>query len=65
MISALYVDPKGCYSALDGVDLWDEARVFEAPVKFEKGIASPVIPAEIHSETVLVNDTLKLFYNLR
>lgn len=26
VISALYVDPKGCYAGLEGVDLWDEAR---------------------------------------
>jgi hypothetical protein len=26
MIAALYVQTGGCYSGLDGVDLWDEAR---------------------------------------
>lgn len=26
MIAALYVDPKGTYAGLPGVDLWDEAR---------------------------------------
>lgn len=26
MIAALYVDPKGCYANLPGVDPWDEAR---------------------------------------
>lgn len=26
MIAALFVEPKGCYSGLDGIDLWDEAR---------------------------------------
>ena len=26
MIAALYVDPKGCYIGLEGVDPWDEAR---------------------------------------
>jgi hypothetical protein len=25
-IAALYVDPKGCYSGLPGVEIWDEAR---------------------------------------
>lgn len=25
-IAALYVDPRGCYAGLEGVDLWDEAR---------------------------------------
>ena len=26
MIAALFVDPRGCYAGLDGVELWDEAR---------------------------------------
>lgn len=26
MIAALYVDPRGCYADLPGVDLWDEQR---------------------------------------
>lgn len=26
MIAALFVDPRGCYAGIDGVDLWDEAR---------------------------------------
>lgn len=26
MIAALFVDPRGCYSGLPDVDLWDEAR---------------------------------------
>lgn len=26
MIAALFVDPRGCYAGLDGVDLWDEKR---------------------------------------
>lgn len=26
IIAALYVDPRGCYANLPGVDLWDEAR---------------------------------------
>ena len=25
-IAALYVDPKGCYSGLEGVEVWDETR---------------------------------------
>jgi hypothetical protein len=25
-VAALFVDPKGCYASVDGVDLWDEAR---------------------------------------
>lgn len=33
-IAALYVDPKGCYAGLPGVDLWDEkrdARLYPGP----------------------------------
>jgi hypothetical protein len=26
VIAALYVDPKGCYAGLEGVELWDEQR---------------------------------------
>jgi hypothetical protein len=26
MIAALYVDPKGCYAGIEGVEVWDEAR---------------------------------------
>lgn len=26
MIAALFVDPKGCYAGLPGVEVWDEAR---------------------------------------
>lgn len=26
LVAALYVDPRGCYAGLDGVDLWDEKR---------------------------------------
>lgn len=25
-VAALFVDPRGCYAGLEGVDLWDEAR---------------------------------------
>ena len=34
IIAALYVDPRGCYSGLEGVDLWDEkrdARLYAGP----------------------------------
>lgn len=26
IVAALYVDPRGCYAGLEGVDVWDEAR---------------------------------------
>lgn len=25
-VAALFVDPRGCYADLPGVELWDEAR---------------------------------------
>jgi hypothetical protein len=34
VIAALFVDPKGCYAGLEGVDLWDEkrdARLYHGP----------------------------------
>jgi hypothetical protein len=34
VIAALFVDPRGCYAGLDGVDLWDEerdARLYPGP----------------------------------
>jgi hypothetical protein len=33
-VAALYVDPRGCYAGIDGVDLWDEkrdARLYDGP----------------------------------
>jgi hypothetical protein len=34
VIAALYVEPRGCYSAVEGVDLWDaqrDARLYAGP----------------------------------
>jgi hypothetical protein len=34
MVAALFVDPRGCYAGIDGVDLWDEerdARLYAGP----------------------------------
>lgn len=31
MIAALYVEPAGCYAGLDGVDPWDDARLYDGP----------------------------------
>ena len=34
MVAALYVDAKGCYSSIDGVDMWDitkDARLYDGP----------------------------------
>ena len=34
IVAALYVDPRGCYAGMDGVELWDEerdARKYDSP----------------------------------
>ena len=44
-------------------DLWDEARVFTAPVQFERGIAAPKLtqtPAESHA---IGEDQLDIYYH--
>ncbi len=44
-------------------DLWDEARVFTAPIEFERGIAAPQLtqtPAESHA---IGQDQLDLYYH--
>jgi diaminohydroxyphosphoribosylaminopyrimidine deaminase/5-amino-6-(5-phosphoribosylamino)uracil reductase len=44
-------------------DLWDEARVFTAPIEFERGIAAPQLtqtPAESHA---IGEDQLDLYYH--
>lgn len=41
-------------------NLWDEARVFCAPVSFEKGIAAPHIKGKKTAEIKLKADTLKI-----
>jgi diaminohydroxyphosphoribosylaminopyrimidine deaminase/5-amino-6-(5-phosphoribosylamino)uracil reductase len=44
-------------------DLWDEARVFTAPIQFERGIAAPQLtqtPAESHA---IGEDQLDIYYH--
>lgn len=44
-------------------DLWDEARVFTAPIQFERGIAAPKLtqtPAESHA---IGEDQLDIYYH--
>ena len=44
-------------------DLWDEARVFTAPIEFERGIAAPQLtqtPAESHA---IGEDQLDIYYH--
>jgi diaminohydroxyphosphoribosylaminopyrimidine deaminase/5-amino-6-(5-phosphoribosylamino)uracil reductase len=43
--------------------LWDEARVFTAPIQFERGIAAPKLtqtPAESHA---IGEDQLDIYYH--
>lgn len=44
--------------------LWDEIRVFKAPIRFEAGIAAPIMPGQIHKEVLLPEgDKLFIFHN--
>ena len=44
-------------------NLWDEARVFTAPVKLNSGKPSPKLPGQIAKEEGIGGDGLKLFIN--
>lgn len=44
--------------------LWDEARVFESPVKFQGGLEAPVINGKADSHISVASDTLKIYHNL-
>lgn len=41
--------------------LWDEARVFISPQKFEKGIRAPVIQGSLAAEEIIKDDKLLLY----
>jgi diaminohydroxyphosphoribosylaminopyrimidine deaminase/5-amino-6-(5-phosphoribosylamino)uracil reductase len=41
-------------------EMWDEARIFQSPRCFEKGIAAPVIRGRITAQHRLAEDTLKI-----
>lgn len=43
--------------------MWDEARVFAAPVRFERGIPGPPISGELISERDVMGDRLLLYRN--
>ena len=43
-------------------DLWDEARVFQSPKEFEKGIAAPVLSIKPNSRETLVEDELLTYF---
>lgn len=40
--------------------MWDEARIFQSPRCFEKGIAAPVIHGRLTTQRMLAEDTLKI-----
>ena len=44
-------------------NLWDEARVFTSDLILENGIKAPDFDIEKYSQTLVLNDTLSLFYN--
>jgi diaminohydroxyphosphoribosylaminopyrimidine deaminase / 5-amino-6-(5-phosphoribosylamino)uracil reductase len=41
--------------------LWDEARVFAAPVTFEKGITAPHLKGKLTAQHQIQSDTLRIF----
>jgi diaminohydroxyphosphoribosylaminopyrimidine deaminase/5-amino-6-(5-phosphoribosylamino)uracil reductase len=43
--------------------LWDEARVFIGNIEFKTGIKAPKLNGALISETKVLNDTLKIYYN--
>jgi diaminohydroxyphosphoribosylaminopyrimidine deaminase/5-amino-6-(5-phosphoribosylamino)uracil reductase len=45
------------------LDLWDEARVFYAPIIFEKGILAPVLSVSLFEEFLIGNDKLIIYEN--
>ena len=44
-------------------DLWDEARVFTAPVQFEAGIKAPTMSTSITEQRMISGDQLNTYYN--
>ena len=44
-------------------NLWDEARVFTGKPTFNQGVKAPEILGKITSETLLINDILKIYSN--
>ncbi|RAW03506.1 bifunctional diaminohydroxyphosphoribosylaminopyrimidine deaminase/5-amino-6-(5-phosphoribosylamino)uracil reductase RibD [Pseudochryseolinea flava] len=49
-------------SAFIALNLWDEARVFVSPQRFQKGIAAPIIKGETHFQQI-ATDVLQVIYN--
>lgn len=48
-------------NSLIALGLWDEARVFECPVLFNKGIMAPNLKSILHEEARLQTDVLKIY----
>ncbi len=46
-------------------NFWDEARVFVAPTRFEKGIEAPKLTEMHQEERAISGDSLKIYYNQR
>ena len=44
-------------------NIWDEARIFKSPVKFEKGVRAPIIKIKPKYETKIIDDQLSIIYN--
>ncbi|MCP3927593.1 MAG: bifunctional diaminohydroxyphosphoribosylaminopyrimidine deaminase/5-amino-6-(5-phosphoribosylamino)uracil reductase RibD [Bacteroidetes bacterium] len=45
-------------------NLWDEARVFTSPLKLKNGIQSPDLKKTATFSRKILNDTLRIYYNL-
>ena len=43
-------------------DIWDEARIFTAPVKFDDGISAPEIPTSSLQSRMISGDQLNIYY---
>ncbi|HMG93873.1 MAG TPA: bifunctional diaminohydroxyphosphoribosylaminopyrimidine deaminase/5-amino-6-(5-phosphoribosylamino)uracil reductase RibD [Chryseolinea sp.] len=44
-------------------NLWDEARIFQSPRLFEKGIRAPAVHGKVHETHSIQSDTLRIVYN--
>lgn len=50
-------------NSLVQANFWDEARMFVAPLEFEKGIRAPELQGSPDEEQLIVGDRLKVYYN--
>lgn len=42
--------------------LWDEARIFTAPIQWEEGIKAPEFKAEVSEKSIINGDKLNIYY---